>query len=158
VKQPPGFSGRFTTSFAQYLAQLRLDVNPSTYVYTGPEAIERVLMTLGLHLQSSFEQPDPVLFGVNTLCARLTPEDNPEWVWVTPNQVAKGYVNDGEACPPDLLPLTQTLGLTFPELPEHALLLEASEDGEERMMAACRQAGLEITLLRELVDSAALFS
>jgi hypothetical protein len=123
-------------------------VSPNTYVYTGPEGIEYVLTTLGLHLQSAFEQPDPVLYGVNTLCARLAPEENPNWVWVTPNQVPKGYVNDDDACLPELLPLTQTL----------ALPLEASADGEERMFAACRQAGLAITPLRGLVASASLDS
>ena len=137
-------------SFADYLAMLRIRVGDE-YVLEAVSDIERSKADLCRLLGVRFDPPDTWAHGYPTHRARLGTEDNPEWLWISPNTVPRGFVRKDERRYSALKDLMPGTGERFPGLPAGSYILSATEDVRARVIDACSRSGLIARPLREYV-------
>ncbi len=141
------------TSFADYLAKLKID-SGEDYVVENASDIQRITSELSAALGAAFEPVDTYAHG----CAmhhraRLRREDDRQWVWLSPNNVPRGYVRPNHARYAELKDLLPGFALRFPEVPADAYILRATETVRAEVVRACVQARIAIRPLREYVQN-----
>ena len=142
---------RVANSFADYLALLRLDVD-GEYVMAGVSDIEPVKSKLASLLATSFEPPDIWAHGYATHRAGLGSSDSPEWVWISPNTVPRGFVRSDDPLYNELKDLMPGHAERFPGLPAHSYLLSATDGVRAKVIEACARCGLSVRPLLEYVN------
>jgi hypothetical protein len=141
---------RIADSFADYLAMLQLDVGDE-YVLVGVTDIEQVTSGLSSSLGVAFDPPDTWAHGYPTHRARLGTASNPEWVWITPNSVPRGFVRPDDPRYAELRSLMPGYASRFPEVPAGSYILGATEGARTKVIEACTRAGTIVRPLREYV-------
>jgi hypothetical protein len=137
-------------SFADYLDMLRIRVEDE-YVLEGVASIESVKEHLSRQLGVPFDPPDTWAHGYPTERARLGGTGNPQWLWISPNTVPRGFVRKDDrryAALKDLLP---GLGERFPGLPAGSYILSATDGVRAKVLDSCSRSGLTVRPLREYV-------
>jgi len=143
---------RIADSFGEYLAMLQLDVGDE-YVLEPVSDIERVKADLSSLLATAFEPPDTWAHGYPTHRARLGTENNPEWVWISPNTVPRGFVRSDDPRYAQLKKLLPGLAPRFPELSAGSYILGATDGVRSKVIAACVRSRMIVRPLREYVQS-----
>jgi hypothetical protein len=138
-------------SFADYLAMLRIHVDDE-YVLEAVSDIERVKAALARQLAVTFDAPDTWAHGYPTERARLGGERNPQWLWLSPNTVPRGFVRKDDRRYSALKDLMPGFGERFPGLPADSYILIATEGVRARVIIACSRCGLAVRALREYVE------
>jgi hypothetical protein len=137
-------------SFADYLEQLQIDVEDQ-YVVEAVTEIEQLKSELSAALGIAFEPPDTFAHGYPTYRGRLGTEKNPQWVWISPNTVPRGFVRPDHARYAELKDLMPGLASRFPKAPADGYILSATDAVRTKVVHACVQSGRVIRLLSEYV-------
>jgi len=139
-------------SFAAYLGLLRVRVDDE-YVLEAVSDIETVKASLSVQLGVEFEPPDTIAHGYPIQRARLGTDQyrNPEWVWISPNTVPRGFVRNNDPRYSELKDLMPGFAERFPELPASSYILTASDGVRAKVLDACNRAGLLARPLRGYV-------
>lgn len=138
-------------SFADYLALLRIRVDDE-HVLESVSDIERLKADLSRQLSIAFDPPDTWAHGYLTERARLGDEGNPQWLWLSPNTVPRGFVRKDDRRYSALRDLMPGLGERFPGLPARSYILSATDGVRARVIDACSRSGLAVRPLREYVE------
>jgi hypothetical protein len=141
---------RVADSFAGYLAQLRVDLGDE-YVLAAVADVEAVKAALSSLLSASFEPPSAWAHGYPSHRAGLGTKRSPEWLWLSPNTVPRGFVRPDDARYDELKDLLPGTADRFPELPAGSYLLSATEGVRKKVIEACVKAGLTVGPLRDYV-------
>jgi SMI1 / KNR4 family (SUKH-1) len=139
------------SSFAEYLSMLRLKVSDEEYVFVPTADLAGAVRALGASLGVNFGEPDTWAHGYPLYCASLGLADDPEYLWVHPNRVPKGYAREEDARFTELQNSSRGDALLYEDLPSQALLLQATDGAKQWLLTAARAAGLELRPLTELV-------
>jgi hypothetical protein len=135
-------------SFADYLAMLRIRVDDE-YVLEAVSDIEKLKADLSRVLRLRFDPPDIWAHGYPTQRARLGTEENPQWLWISPNTVPRGFVRKDDHRYATLKDLMPGFGERFPGLPAGSYIFSATDGVRARALAGCRRSGLTARPLRE---------
>lgn len=129
-------------SFAGYLSLLRIDVGDAFVLESVPD-IEKIKSQLSTALAVEFDPPDLWAHGYPTHCAALGTTADPEWLWISPNDVPRGFVRSDDprfSALKDLLPGTAP---QYPELPIDSFIFNVTSGVRTRLFDAlieCRRA------------------
>jgi hypothetical protein len=137
-------------SFANYLAKLQVDVGEER-VIQGVPGIEDVVSGLSAALGIEFEPPDADAYGYVTYRASLGTEDDPQWLWISPNTVPRGFVRRDDVRFAELKDLMPGNALRFPEAPGQACILSATDAVRAKIIEACSRTGMAARPLRDYV-------
>jgi len=140
------------SSFSEYLDLLRVDADDE-YVLDAVSDIEAVKTQLSSLLDAQFDKPDTWEHGYPTERAALGNKANPEWVWLSPNSVSRGFVRSDDPRYHELKQLMPGTALRYPEIPKDSYLLSATDGVRSRVLGACRKANLVTRPLRECVNA-----
>jgi hypothetical protein len=135
-------------SFADYLARLRIK-SRDEYVLAGVADVEAVKAGLAAALGVTFDPPDTWAHGYPTHRARLGGKTSPQWVWISPNTVPRGFVRPDDPRYAELKDRLPGEADQYPGLPAESYLLSATDRVRSRVVGACVQSGLTIRPLRE---------
>ena len=142
---------RVAASFADYLALLRVEADDD-YVLEPTLAVEEIVARLAPALGVAFEPPDTWAQGYPIHRAPLGSADSPEWLWLSPNHVPRGFVRREDPRYDELKDLLPGQASRYPEVPESGLILSATDGVEARVLAACEAAGLVLKPLRAYLE------
>jgi hypothetical protein len=138
-------------SFAAYLALLPISVEDE-YVVEAVSDIDKVKTDLSRLLGVPFDPPDTWAHGYPTERARLGTEQNPQWLWISPNTVPRGFVRENDRRCSELKDLMPGFAERFPELPPGSYILSATDGVRAKALDACNKSGLVVRPLREYVQ------
>lgn len=128
-------------SFAAYLALLEY-IAPSGLVLTLVAEISALVATLEAHLKITFDAPDSWNHGYPIYRAQLGTKAQPEWIWLSPNTVPRGFVRESDRRYAELRDRLPGTALRFPELPPESYLLHADDKRQSAVLAACAEVGV----------------
>jgi hypothetical protein len=89
----------------------------------------------------SFDAPDTLARGYTTERARLGTEQNPQWLWISPNTVPRGFVRKNDQRYSELKDLMPGFAERFPELPPGSYILNAEDGVRAKAIEACEKIG-----------------
>ena len=135
-------------SFAHYLTMLQIDID-GQFVLEGVSDIEKVIAEFSSSLQIVFDPPDVWAHGYPTYRANLAKTDAPEWLWISPNTVPRGFVRPDHPRFTDLKDLVPGLAPRFPELPSRSFIVSTTIGARSRVIDACAKSRM---ILRPLSD------
>ncbi|MDJ0944908.1 MAG: SMI1/KNR4 family protein [Kiloniellales bacterium] len=141
---------RLAPSFADYLALLRIEADDDVLETTLE--VEEIVARLSAALGVDFDPPDSWAHGYPQRSAALGNKGSPEWLWLSPNLVPRGFVrpeDDRYEALKDLLPGE---ALRYPEAPEGSFLLATTAGARTRVREACRAAKLAVRPLRDYLQ------
>jgi hypothetical protein len=138
-------------SFADYLAKLQIDVGDD-YVLAGTD-IETIKAKLSLLLGMAFDPPDIWAYGYPTQRTRLGTKIDPEWVWISPNTVRRGFVRSDDPRYAELKDLMPGYASRFPELPADGYILSATDRVRSKVIEACARSQIVARPLRDYVNA-----
>jgi len=136
-------------SFGDYLDKLRLDVKDDFVI---EEVLDKVKAQLSKVLRIKFEPPDTWAHGYPVHRASLGTQRSPQWLWISPNTVPRGFVRRDDKRYRALKHLMQGAALRFPEVPATASILTATDAVQARVVRACLQSQLLIRPLSEYLE------
>jgi len=142
---------RIAHSFAEYLAMLVINVR-NEYVLEGASEIGKITAGLSSSLKTVFDPPDTWALGYPTYRARLGTKKSPEWIWISPNTVPRGFVRADDSRYKELKDLMPGYALRFPEAPSGCYLLTATEGARSKVIEACARSRVALRPLREYVQ------
>ena len=143
---------RLAASFAGYLARLRVEAGDD-YVLESTLELGEVVARLSAALGAVFEPPDTWAQGYPVHRAALGSAEAPEWLWLSPNRVPRGFVRPDDPRYDELKDLLPGQAPRYPEVPERGLLLAATEGVTAEVVAACKAAGLAGRPLRAYLEA-----
>lgn len=135
-------------TFTEYLSKLQIDVGDD-YVVEGMSEIQKIAAALSAALEIAFEPPDTYAHGYPIYRASLG--NNSEWVWISPNQVLRGFVRTDDAHYCELKDLMPGVASRFPKVPADAWILGATAAARAKVLDACVRSQMTIRPLREYV-------
>jgi SMI1-KNR4 cell-wall len=128
-------------SFAEYLALLEYNA-PSGLVLLPVAEISALIATLEAHLKITFEPPNSWNHGYPVYRALVGTKAKPECIWLSPNNVPRGFIRESDRRYSELRDLLPGTALRFPELPPESYLLETNGERQSALLAACAELGL----------------
>ncbi len=141
---------KISNSFAEYLSKLRLDVEEK-YAVEGGWEIEGISDALVSALGVAFDPPDTYAHGYPTHRARSGTSRDPQWIWISPNTVPRGFVRQDDARYAELRNLMAGSAARFPEVPGDAWILSTTDRVRREVVRACVQSGMVVRPLHEYV-------
>lgn len=139
------------SSFQQYLSLLELDVEDELVVFSVGE-IELVKSQLSSLLEAKFEPTDDWAHGYPEHSAALGSNTDPQWLWLSPNVVPRGFVRTDDPRYNELKNAMPGEARRYPELPPNAYILSTTEGVRERVLDACSACQLTVQRLDEYLD------
>ena len=140
------------SSFAEYLALLRVDPEDN-YVLDGVLDVKTIKSQLSSILEVQFEEPDTWAHGYPIDRAAMGTQSSPEWLWLSPNAVLRGFVRPDDPRYHELKDLMPGKSLRYPEISASSYLLSATKGVVARVLDACNNANLSVRPLRECIDA-----
>lgn len=139
-------------SFADYLALLRLRVDDE-FVLQAVTDIDGVKAELSRELGILFDPPGSGAHGYPVHRARMGSENDPQWLWISPNTVPRGFVRKDDPRYSELKDRLPGEAERYPELPAGSYLVSYTAAAKADVIAACGRIGLSFRPLRELLES-----
>lgn len=136
-------------SFSEYLSLLRLDVGEELVVDFAD--VPTLLAKLEDALGAKFDPPDLWAHGYPTYRAALGTQGEPEWLWISPNRVIRGFVREDDSRYHELKDLLPGFGLRYPELSATALLVRATDGVHWKVFEAFKKCQIPIQAMRDLI-------
>ncbi|WP_372872510.1 SMI1/KNR4 family protein [Shewanella sp.] len=140
---------QIAASFSAYLGLLTLDVGDDLVVNSVD--VTTLLSLLSDVLGVSFDPPDLWAHGYPTYRATLGTKRAPEWLWVTPNQVIRGFVRDDDSRYAELKELLPGIGLRFPELAASCLIVGATAGVRQKVIDALTKCNIKVQSMRDAI-------
>jgi SMI1-KNR4 cell-wall len=140
-----------TNSFGDYLGLLRIDAGDQ-YVVESVSDITEVKSRLSSALSISFDPPYSWASGHPVHRAALGTKNSPEWIWISPNMVPRGFVRSDEPRYAELKDLLPGYAARFPELPADSYIIGATDNVRSKVIEACTRLHLIIRPLRDYVN------
>ncbi|GHC14164.1 SMI1/KNR4 family protein [Cerasicoccus arenae] len=134
-------------SFEEYLDLLEIDIEDRDFV-PSIDDLDATLSTLSTEMGVQFEPPDSWAHGYPQHRARGLGEE-PEWIWISPNLVRRGFVREDDARFEELRDRLPGDGLRYPGLPDSSFLLTVTEGLRGDVISACRARSIGIRPLSE---------
>ena len=141
---------RLAPSFAAYLALLRIEADDD-YVLETTLEVGEIVARLSAALGVEFEPPESWAQGYPQHRAPLGSAERPEWLWLSPNLVPRGFVRQEDRRYQELKDLLPGQALRYPEAPEGSFLLATTAGARLRVLEACKAARLAVRPLRDYV-------
>jgi len=138
-------------SFAAYLGMLSLDVDDGFVLDDIPD-IETLKLKLSAVLSVTFYPPDSSAHGYPVHRATFPSEDEPEWLWISPNTVPRGFVRENDRRYAELKDLMPGNAVRFPEIPAQSYILTATGRARTGVIDACIRSEIAIRPLREYLS------
>lgn len=141
------YESSIATSFGDYLSQLKLFVEDEQVICTQ-KSIKEICQILENFLGAKFDEPNKFDHGFDQYKMQL--KDG--WIWLSANQVLKGFVRMDHPRYLDLIELSAEKALRFPELPEGNLIIRFSNQSiENRVLEMFKVKAIEIKPLEEMI-------
>jgi hypothetical protein len=138
-------------SFAEYLGLLSLDVDDTFVVDSASEP--ELLNQLSNALSVEFCIPDRGAHGYPIHRAALGTSGDPQWLWVSPNRVIRGFVREDDCRYAEIKDLLPGFGLRFPEIGESSMIVDTTHKVRQRVIDACKICGINLRLMREVIKN-----
>ncbi len=142
---------KIAESFGDYLRLLQLTVDEHEFVIPSVTDIEAVKSRVASSLGVEFEVPNSYDHGYPIHRGRCGTAKDPQWVWISPNLVPRGFVREEDRRYKELSGLLPGEAMRFPELGKSSYLLTATDGIRPRVLKAFRDASIELRPLAELV-------
>ena len=139
---------RVADTFADYLALLQIDIDDE-FVLEGIVDIEAVKSSLSMVLGVPFDPPSSLAHGYPTHRASLGSTNKPEWLWITPNLVPRGFVRPTDSRYDELRDLLPGCAPRYPELPAGSYLLNTEHGVRSKVIEACARCRMIARPLRD---------
>lgn len=139
-------------SFADYLDRLQLRIGDE-FVLRAVADIDEVTAELSRALSVRFDPPDAWASGYPVHRARLGSGEGPQWLWISPNRVSRGFVREDDPRHSELKDLLPGTAERYPGLPADSYLLSSTAGVNARVADACGRIGLSIRPLRDVIES-----
>ncbi|GDX79385.1 hypothetical protein LBMAG42_11960 [Deltaproteobacteria bacterium] len=133
--------------FSSFLGSLRVDRSTWTVGIVGPASLDGTALRLSLALEARFGPADAMSNGYPVRRAAVGAGRNPEWAWLGPNEVPRGFVRPGAHRYAELVNLLPGTALREPEHPEVTMLLSCTEGAVAQVEEACAKAGFTLVSL-----------
>lgn len=104
-------------------------------------------------LSVEFDPTDSWAHGYPTHRASLGDASKPEWLWLTPNTVPRGFVRMDDPRYEELKELITGNALQFPELAAGSYFLSTTDSVRAKVFDACVKLQIAIRPLREYIDA-----
>lgn len=140
------------SSFLEYLALLRIDVG-DRYVLQSVSNIEAIKLQLSSKLGVEFDTADSWAHGYPIQRAALGTAGNPQWLWLSPNTVPRGFVRPDDPRYDELKDLMPGTALQMPELPSDSFFLSATDGVRANVLEACLRSQIVVRPLREYINA-----
>jgi hypothetical protein len=141
-------------SFAEYLSMLRLPLD-NEFVVEAVSNIEELKVKLSRQLGTPFDPTDGWAHGYPVERVRLGKEGNPQWLWLSPNTVMRGFVRTDDARHSVLKDLMPGLADRYPGLPADSYILQATDGVRAQVLEALSRSNLIVRALLEYVEGGA---
>ncbi len=138
-------------SFSGYLSLLALDVGDELIV--DSVEVASLLSNLENALGVKFDPPDLWAHGYPTYRAALGTERAPQWLWITPNRVIRGFVREDDSRYPELKDLLPGNGLRFPELSASCFIVDTTDAARQKVIEAFMKCHIPVQAMRDLIKS-----
>jgi len=135
-------------NFQSYLQKLKLTVEEGEFLVVAPEGIEDFTQRLAKVLKVEFEAPNSYEQGYPIYRANVGRSQVPEWIWVSANQVPKGFIREDDDEYEELKDSRPGLAKRYPELPEHSFLLTVTDGVAPSVTGALKNESWELTSLK----------
>jgi hypothetical protein len=142
---------RVAESFADYLVLLRLR-GGDEFVMQAATDIADVTAELSRVLGVRFDPPDTWANGYPVYRARMALGEDPQWLWICPNAVPRGFVRKDDSRYSELKDLLPGTAERYPGLPADSYLLDSTAGVKAKVVDACGRIGLTIRPLREFLE------
>lgn len=139
---------KISKSFDEYLDLLRTDIEDRDFVLPSVGDLDATLSALSSEIGVQFEPPDSWAHGYSQHRARGL-VDEPEWIWISPNLVQRGFIREDDARYEELRDRIPGEGLRYPGLPDSSFLLTVTEGLRADVISACRARSIDIRPLSE---------
>lgn len=134
-------------NFEKYINLLEIDTE-NEYVIEADLPIEQIVNEISRVTKIRFEPPDDFAHGYPIYRGN----QNGNWVWISPNEVPKGFIREGEDRYATLKSEMEGTALRYPEIPGSALLINVSDDREkEKLFNTLKQHSFNINSLKSLL-------
>jgi hypothetical protein len=135
--------------FSDYLALLQIDAGEGDFLIPGISDLARNLNSLADRLGVHFEPADCDTYGYPVYRARAGTATNPEWLWISPNLVPRGFVKPDDPRYEELRTLLPGEAYQYPELPDSSYLLKVTDGLRTAALRACKELSIDIRPLTE---------
>jgi hypothetical protein len=142
---------KIADSFGDYLGLLRLTVGEHEFVIPSVSDIEAVKSRVASLLGVEFEAPNSYDQGYPIHRGRCGTAKDPQWIWLSPNLVPRGFVREEDRRYKELSGLLPGEAMRFPELGKSSYLLTVTDGIRSRVLKAFRDASIELRPLAEFV-------
>jgi hypothetical protein len=132
-----GIEERVAINFSDFLKKLVRDFGPYPIVGLERTSPEEATRTLQRELGLSFGDPDPFAHGYPTQTAKFRDGNPPEWIWVTPNTVPRGFSRSHKRG----IQTTAETTLRFPQLPNVGAIITSTHGASQNVMDTLRRSG-----------------
>lgn len=136
-------------TFRDYLAMLVRDDLTDALVFETDLDMQGVLSVLAPIVRAPFSEPDTYAHGYPTCRAAVGSQESHEWVFVSPNEVPRGFVRRNDPDYDELCGLLPGTGLRYPEIPARSYLVSTTDGVRIRFMRGCRERGVRLRPLSE---------
>ena len=143
---------KIADSFAGYLQLLVMDIGDNDHFIPAVADIEKMKSAIAKPLGITFEEPDSWSHGYPTYRARFFQKKDPEWIWIAPNLVPRGFVRESDSRYDELRHLMPGNALRYPTLPEKSFIVTFTDDVRSAVLQAFRDAGIEILPMKGALE------
>ncbi len=130
-------------SIAGYLPVLILDIK-NVWVLDQVPVISTVVESLGVVLGVHSIEPDLWAYGYPVYTFALGAKDDPQWLWLSPNRVASGFVRADDRRYHELKNSMPGFSLRCPALEDTSYLLEYTDGVQSLVLGACKDCALVV--------------
>ena len=134
----------------QKAALLRVDVENELVLHSVAN-IEAIKSQLASKLGVEFDATDSSGHGYPIERAALGTSNNPQWLWLSPNLVPRGFVREDDPRYEELKGLMAGDALRYPQIAADSYLLSATDGVRDRVLEACADAQLVLRPLEEYI-------
>ena len=138
-------------SFAEYLRLLRPNADPDEFAILNVPDVNELVTRFARAVRVQFEPPSSYDHGYPVYRAGAGTARKPEWVWISPNLVPRGFVREDDERYKELRGLMPGHGKRYPGLPETSYVLSATDGIRERVVKALKESSIEVRRLKEFV-------
>jgi hypothetical protein len=140
---------KVASSFGEYLHKLRFSVEDELFLPSVSD-IDEVVNQLTRKLRRKVLRDE---WAYGYLCYRfsLGTAQDPEWLWIAPNCVTRGFVRPNDARFNELKDLMQDKADRFPNLPPRSYIVTVTKGARAKSLNAFAQLGLSLSSLRDAI-------
>jgi hypothetical protein len=142
---------KIAITFSNYLRLLKFDVGENDFFIPSVSDVEDVKTVVGRLLGIAFEEPDSWAHGYPVHRARVSNFDDPEWIWISPNLVPRGFVRDDDRGYDELRQMMHGQAKRYPNLPEKSFIVTFTDGARPAILAAFRAASIELRAIKDML-------